>query len=69
MGINDNMTIVGKDAADESFARILLHFCIIHANEKGQPEGQDLADATASSGSSGGDKVNRQRNLRPIKVL
>ena len=63
------MMIVGKGAADENFARILLHSCIIHANEKGQPEGQDLVDSTTSSGSSGWDKVNRQRNLRPIKVL
>uniref|UniRef100_A0A8W8I4C8 Uncharacterized protein n=1 Tax=Magallana gigas TaxID=29159 RepID=A0A8W8I4C8_MAGGI len=38
------LELVGKDPNDEDFEKLLLHFCIVHANEKGQPEGQDLHD-------------------------
>lgn len=36
--------LAGKDPNDEDFAKLLLHVCILHANEKGQPKGQDLQD-------------------------
>lgn len=38
------LELAGKDPNDEDFAKLLLHVCILHANEKGQPEGQDLQD-------------------------
>nr|XP_034312025.1 uncharacterized protein LOC117684362 isoform X3 [Crassostrea gigas] len=38
------LELAGKDSNDEDFAKLLLHVCILHANEKGQPEGQDLQD-------------------------
>ena len=43
---------IGKDPRDEDSARLLLHFCILLANEKGQPEGQDLHEPTTSSSTS-----------------
>uniref|UniRef100_A0A8W8I3E8 Uncharacterized protein n=1 Tax=Magallana gigas TaxID=29159 RepID=A0A8W8I3E8_MAGGI len=38
------LELAGKDPNDEDFEKLLLHFCILHANEKGQPERQDLHD-------------------------
>lgn len=38
------LELTGKDPNDEDFAKLLLHVCILHANEKGQPEGQNLQD-------------------------
>lgn len=42
------LQMAGKEEDDLGAARALLHFCIILANEKGQPAGQVLTDPTSS---------------------
>lgn len=45
--------LVGKDIRDYDAAKLLLHYCVLAANERGQPKGQVLQDDEAGPSTSG----------------
>ncbi|XP_033744137.1 uncharacterized protein LOC117330027 [Pecten maximus] len=47
--LSDLLELAGKNKEDISEARLLLHYLIVLANEKGQPQGQDLLEAPGTS--------------------
>ncbi|XP_069115338.1 uncharacterized protein [Argopecten irradians] len=47
--LSELLQMAGKEEDDVEAARALLHFCILLANEKGQPTGQVLRDSAQSS--------------------
>ncbi|XP_033730384.1 uncharacterized protein LOC117319740 [Pecten maximus] len=53
--LSDQLELAGKNKEDISEARLLLHYLIVLANEKGQPQGQDLLEAPGTSTEAQGD--------------
>ncbi|XP_033745161.1 uncharacterized protein LOC117330783 isoform X3 [Pecten maximus] len=62
--LSDLLELAGKNKEDISEARLLLHYLIVLANEKGQPQGQDLLEAPGTS-TEAQDDITQGQNLGP----
>eukprot|EP00105_Crassostrea_gigas_P037162 XP_019921310.1 PREDICTED: uncharacterized protein LOC105324906 isoform X1 [Crassostrea gigas] len=51
--MDELLELAGKDIRDYDAAKLLLHYCVLAANERGQPKGQVLQDDEAAPSTSG----------------
>ncbi|XP_052707246.1 uncharacterized protein LOC128182570 isoform X2 [Crassostrea angulata] len=51
--MDELLEFAGKDIRDYDAAKLLLHYCVLAANERGQPKGQVLQDDEAGPSTSG----------------
>ncbi|XP_065922883.1 uncharacterized protein [Magallana gigas] len=51
--MDELLELAGKDIRDYDAAKLLLHYCVLAANERGQPKGQVLQDDEAGPSTSG----------------
>ncbi|XP_065927831.1 uncharacterized protein [Magallana gigas] len=51
--MDELLELAGKDIRDCDAAKLLLHYCVLAANERGQPKGQVLQDDEAGPSTSG----------------
>ncbi|XP_065938380.1 integrin beta-like protein A [Magallana gigas] len=50
--MDELLDLAGKDIRDYDSAKLLLHYCVLAANERGQPKGQVLQDDEAGPSTS-----------------
>ncbi|XP_065927580.1 uncharacterized protein [Magallana gigas] len=51
--MDELLELAGKDIRDYDAAKLLLHYCVLAANERGQPKGHVLQDDEAGPSTSG----------------